>query len=99
MGARRRDTRARRYDPEAGGALQARRVWAKVPLRSPLDLSDQLRNAPTVVSSLCDVLQAMFLTGQVLRRSWTQMLRKIFALIVKIILVVLMSEARVVFKT
>jgi hypothetical protein len=26
-----RSDRARRYDPEAGGALQARRVWAKVP--------------------------------------------------------------------
>jgi hypothetical protein len=45
---------ARSYDPEAGRALQARRVWAKVPMRASLD-ARCLRNAPPVVSSLCEV--------------------------------------------
>jgi hypothetical protein len=45
---RARDDGVRRYDPEAGRALQARRVLGKSALCIPaLDLRDLLRNAPT----------------------------------------------------
>jgi hypothetical protein len=47
-----------RYDPEAERALQARRVWAKVPCASFHSMFVIYETQHRAVSSLCEVLQS-----------------------------------------